>query len=165
MKHINIRLPWECFILILAISLITSAGCERESGSVTKAGHGIEGLAPVGSGIITNASGGDFMSYNLYALVEPPGGSENDFLLVLRNTSSKFIDFQEATVDKFELKDSKGKQAKLALHSIPRSIAYGEATSLHISAIDFTNAAYPLALTFKADLGIPVFLSVSNIVR
>jgi len=156
------RLPW--FMSYLMITLIACPGCGHESKSNITSSPRIEMLAPVGTGMITNASGGDFISYSLYALTGSLRFDEEDFLLVFRNISAKGIGLADVTVDNFRLQDSKGKYVTLALHSLPRSIGYREATSLHLAVIDFTNASCPLALTFKATFaGVPVSMCITNI--
>ena len=158
------QLKSACFIPLLAIVFTACAGCSHESNSVVITGPRVEVLTPVASGIITNVSGGDHMSYGLYSLVGPPGYGDEDFLLVLRNIGAKFIDLEAVTIHNFRLQDSKGREARLVLHSLPRSVGAEEATSLQICAIDFSNASFPLVLTFKANLGVPVYLCITNIV-
>jgi len=154
---------------IISISLFTLAlaGCtegEQEQKSRAAPEHG-QGLRKLDAGTITNTSGGDFIRYGFYVMTGAPESSEEDFLVIMRNLNAKFIDLEILTKDNFKLQDANGKEAKLVLHSLPRSIAVGEATSLQISAIDFTNVSYPLVFTFKANVEIPISLRVTNIQR
>jgi hypothetical protein len=163
MRKVEIHLMSVCFISYFVMFLTIWAGCGYQKDSKDSTGTRTEALTAIASGIITNPSGGEHMSYGLYALVGPPGYGDRDFLLVLRNTDSKFIDTKTVTKDNFRLQDSKGREARLVLRSLPQSVAWQEATSLEISAINFTNMSFPLVLTFKANLGVPVYLCITNI--
>jgi hypothetical protein len=165
MRTIEKRLRSAWFIPCLEIVFVICTGCWHDSNGASITDHKVEALVPVASGVITNASGGDYMDYGLYVFVEPPGYGDEDFLLVLRNISAKFIDLGSIRSGNISLHDSKGKEVRLALHSLPQSVAWKEATSLQICAIDFTNASFPLVLTLKANLGIPIYLSITNVVH
>jgi hypothetical protein len=151
------------FLTYLAIVFVACAGCGRDNNVLGITGHRGEALKPVASGIITNSGGGDCMTYGLYALVEPPGDEDGDFLFVLRNVSAKSIDLESVKIDNFRLQDSRGRLARMVLHSLPRGVGWGDATSLQICAIDFTNLSFPLVFSFKANVGNSVYLSITNI--
>jgi hypothetical protein len=140
------------------------AACYHKSENSVAINSGSEGLVPVGTGMITNASGGDFIGYGLYAFAGSSRFGEEEFLLVLRNINSKFINLAEVTADNFKLQDSKGRNARLVLRSLPQNAAWQQATSLQLATIDFTNASNPLTLTFKATFaGVPASLCITNI--
>lgn len=164
MKSIVIRFNVAWFIPCLLIALVIGAGCSHKSGNSIATDSGTEGLVSVGAGMITNASGGDFIGYGLYSFAGSSRFDEEDFLLVLRNINSKFINFADVTADDFKLQDSIGRNATLVLRSLPQNAAYQEATSLQLGVIDFTNASYPLTLTFKATFaGVPASLCITNV--
>ena len=157
------NLKVACSIPPFALALFVFVGCWRESGTRTITEHITEVPTIIGTGLITNANGGDFMSYGFYALAEPLGSSEKDFLLVLRNTGAKYVDLNSTTIDACEIQDVKGKKPRLILRSHPMGVANQESTSLQFAVNDYTNLLYPLAFSFKANFHIPVYLCITNI--
>ena len=117
-----------------------------------------------------NTNGATVVSYGLYTLSAPLSLSSSpkigdDLILVIRNIGAKSIALADVTVNNFSLQDANGKYGHLVLHSLPRTVAYGEATSIHLALIDYAGLVYPWVLTFKTEPSafVPIYLSITNI--
>jgi hypothetical protein len=109
-------------------------------------------------------------SYGLYSVLsENRIGSNSvpgrDLLLMLRNIGAKSLNMEGVTVEDFSFTDSKGKDIKLYLWNVPRTISYGNSTVIHLVTQYNTNMAPPLNLTFqsKTNSFVQFKLSISGI--
>ena len=156
------RLEMLRFAVYLTALTTVCSSCSNRREENVQANRKIE-LGLMGGGMITNSSGGDFIAYGLYGLAGSKPLGDEDFLLVFRNINSKFLNLTGITADNFKVQDSKGMYQRLAVRSLPKSIAWGEATLAHIMVIDCTNASYPLTLTFTATVEtVPVTIRVTD---
>jgi hypothetical protein len=171
MRSIRKRANALGFMCSLIVGLTACIGCRTEKQDVDTDTDIIplkkEMVVQVDTGTVKTPEGGDLMTYSLSILTSSLHYGSEDLLLVLRNTSAKGIDLHDLTVSNFTLCDSRGEKAKLVLRSQPKSVQWGEASSVQIGVLGFTGAHRPLVLTLNkpSTNSNPVYLCVSNIYR
>jgi len=169
MKSIGKYLEAFGLTYCLIVCLMACIGCRTEKDATDTDADVIplkgEKVVQVDTGTVKTMDGGDLMTYSLCIFTSSSHYGNEDFLLVLRNTSAKGIDLHDLTVSNFTVYDSRGERAKLVLRSQPKSVQWGEATSVQIGVIGFAKAHCPLILTLNhtSSFSNPVYLCVSNI--
>ena len=123
-----------------------------------------ETLIPIQSGE-TN-----FVSYGLSCLVSDSRSASNvppgeNLVLTLRNDGAKWMDADSITIEDFSLQDAKGQVMKIYLRTLPRGMAYGEASVIQLRVANATEAPQPwtLRLKSKPEAHHPIYLSISGI--